>query len=76
MADVWKLIERKNAAGFCADVNECREQNAGGCQHGCINQQGTYLCYCNAGYTLDANGHTCTGDVTCTVSVPFYVKLL
>ncbi|XP_072170845.1 uncharacterized protein [Diadema setosum] len=40
------------SSGRCEDVNECAIRN-GGCQHSCINTEGSYFCTCNTGYTLD-----------------------
>ena len=42
------------------DINECEKSN-GGCQHQCININGSYTCQCNGGFILNSNGKTCTG---------------
>ena len=42
------------------DINECLTNN-GGCAHNCTNYNGTYGCSCASGYTLNANGKSCTG---------------
>ena len=42
------------------DVNECDTSN-GGCQHQCVNTNGSYVCYCNKGFNLDWNGKSCSG---------------
>ena len=44
---------------YCIDVNECAGDH--GCQHLCNNTDGSFNCYCNAGYLLDSNGTNCTG---------------
>ena len=36
------------------DVNECQMLN-GGCEHHCINTNGSYVCKCNKGFFLDGN---------------------
>ena len=33
----------------------------GGCDQICNNENGTFSCDCNAGYTLNINGSTCDG---------------
>ena len=42
------------------DVDECQLSN-GGCEHHCINTNGSYTCNCNKGFFLDSNGKTCSG---------------
>ena len=42
------------------DVNKCG-MLTGGCQHQCINTNGSYFCRCNDGFFLNGNGKTCTG---------------
>ena len=42
------------------DVNECEISN-GGCQHICINTDGSYICHCRKGFSLNANAKTCSG---------------
>ena len=44
-----------------SDIDECALDN-GGCDHTCINDQGSYECTCNEGYLLNTeDGTTCTG---------------
>lgn len=60
-----------NTAGSfsCNDINEC---NSNPCQFGCTNSYGSYSCYCDSGYALDANGLTCTAAKCSAISlVPF-----
>jgi len=44
---------------ICTDTNECALNN-GGCDHNCINTEGSYTCTCNPGYDL-VNGTQCIG---------------
>ncbi|XP_078693848.1 uncharacterized protein LOC144923323 isoform X2 [Branchiostoma floridae x Branchiostoma belcheri] len=46
-------------SGTCCstDVNECSSGN-GGCDHTCVNTQGSYHCTCRTGYLLSGT-HTC-----------------
>ena len=45
---------------YSLDVNECAISN-GGCAHKCHNTNGSYVCSCRSGYTLQTNGKTCIG---------------
>ena len=42
------------------DLNECETLN-GGCEHQCKNTNGSYICECNKGFSLNGNGKTCSG---------------
>ena len=42
------------------DDNECLINN-GGCDHTCVNTNGSYHCMCNDTFTLDSDGHGCSG---------------
>lgn len=45
----------------CSDVDECAVQR-GLCRNGqCLNVVGTFLCVCNDGYELTADGRLCAG---------------
>ena len=44
------------------DIDECNTAN-GGCSHTCVNTPGSFICYCNDGYSLDSNGLTCSGKI-------------
>ena len=47
---------------FFADIEECWIDSLnGGCQHICVNTPGSYYCKCFDGYTLNADGKTCSG---------------
>ena len=43
------------------DINECITNN-GGCEHNCTNTIGSYLCFCNIGFKLTADNHSCEGQ--------------
>ena len=45
------------------DVNECLTGN-GGCTHNCNNTVGSYQCYCEDGYKLNSDDHTCDGKTS------------
>ena len=42
------------------DHNECLD-GTHECDQVCTNTDGSYICSCNTGYTLDSNGNSCTG---------------
>ena len=44
-----------------SDINECAEMN-GGCQQLCFNTDGSRLCSCKHGYTLNSDGYSCDGE--------------
>ena len=44
------------------DINEC-ENNNGGCNHTCHNENGTFSCTCDTGYTLNNDGLACDGEI-------------
>ena len=44
------------------DVDEC-SLGIDGCNQNCVNTNGSYLCYCNAGYHLMSDQNSCAGNV-------------
>ena len=46
---------------YTSDVNECTDNN-GGCEHSCVNNEGSYSCSCKSGYSLNINGKNCSGN--------------
>ncbi|XP_033480983.2 nephronectin isoform X2 [Epinephelus lanceolatus] len=46
------------------DVNECGFLERP-CSQRCMNTHGSYRCYCEPGYTLSADGYTCTREAAC-----------
>lgn len=59
-----------------ADIDECREGY--NCSQHCNNTIGSYLCYCDDGFTLNAtDGHTCDGmyNRQCIDDIRFIVLL-
>ena len=54
------------------DINECNSPGHG-CHHQCVNMPGSYRCVCNTGYSLNADGFTCSGESsTCSVRTRVY----
>ena len=59
-------------------ANEC-DVNNGGCDHNCMETLDSYTCSCYPGYTLELDGHTCSGmNITYTICaifkyLPFFI---
>ena len=49
---------------YFTDVDECSEQSDS-CSQVCINTIGSYTCSCNAGFSLDSDGRSCTPQSGC-----------
>ena len=49
---------------FHSDINECAVNN-GGCQHSCVNTDGSFSCECLPGYSL-VNNTNCSGKIFTT----------
>jgi len=45
---------------FLIDINECDFSN-GGCEHNCVNTDGSYYYSCHHGYLLQNDTFNCTG---------------
>ena len=45
----FRLLQEGDA---CADIDECLEDN-GGCQHHCVNTEGSFQCQCRDGFKVD-----------------------
>ncbi len=50
-------------------MNECAQSN-GGCQHECVNTDGSFYCRCRSGYTLSTDGLTCDDVDECNNAFP------
>ena len=64
-ADFWQVScstgYEVNANGMeCVDVDECVMGTAG-CDHNCTNTEGSFFCFCSDGFSLEADGKTCSG---------------
>ncbi len=46
-----------------ADINECLTDN-GGCDHICINTEGSFSCSCQNGFELENDQFSCSGKKT------------
>lgn len=47
---------------IASDIDECASDSHG-CDQMCTNTDGSYECWCDKGYLLDADGHTCEGTL-------------
>ena len=55
------------------DVDECSTNN-GGCEQTCTNEEGSFQCSCDSGFTLDDDGLNCNGKIHSNIisyRVPF-----
>ena len=52
---------------WVSDINECLSSSHG-CEHRCVNTEGSYYCECNDGFALGSNGRSCSLD--CGGSLP------
>ena len=57
-----------------SDINECAEMNDG-CQQLCFNTDGSRLCSCKNGYTLNSDGYSCDGEYH-TQTTSYFVFLV
>ena len=44
------------------DINECAMSLLGGCQQVCVNTMGGFQCECLAGFQLNLDNSTCSGN--------------
>ena len=45
------------------EIDECTE-NISGCSQSCVNTAGSYYCSCDIGFEIDADQHTCHGELS------------
>ena len=55
------LLKIATISLLSSDINECNI-STNPCEQHCINNDGSFGCECNNGYTLDADGFTCNGQ--------------
>ena len=53
-------------------MNEC-ETNNGGCDHTCVNEEGSFKCICNDGFKLGNDKKTCEGSIRFSSFLTFLV---
>ena len=58
--DCCKIWQYTFFSGDLTDINEC-ELPTTSCEHGCINNKGSYNCTCRPGFFLNADKMSCTG---------------
>ena len=44
------------------DIDECAVAN-GGCEHNCINTEGSFYCGCREGFVLENDERQCGGNI-------------
>ena len=55
------LLKLETVSLLSPDINECNIAT-NPCKQHCINNDGSFVCECNNGYILDADGFTCNGQ--------------
>ena len=63
------------------DIDECETDHSGGCDHICINTNGSYYCTCQDGYDLMKDNSSCAGMneiviIAKTDSIEYYQTLM
>ena len=59
--DFRRFIQECYMVSQCSDVDECSIAN-GGCEHECINTEGSFYCDCRGGHELMSDNQTCEGN--------------
>ena len=61
-------ISKQAISNVILDIDECKISN-GGCEHICSNNNGSFYCSCNAGFTLDKDHLSCPGMLASNTSI-------
>lgn len=51
------------------DLNECDARDKAGCQHMCVNNQGSFICRCKHGYELGHDKKSCNSKLYCITTL-------
>ena len=57
------------------DIDECLSTDNGGCDHTCVNTDGSYYCECYDGYVLTDDNFNCTGMYQLSSDSPLYERI-
>ena len=60
---ITAVVKVSHTAAATVDIDECRDSH-GGCEHECVNSQGSYQCVCHEGYTLRSDRRTCEASTS------------
>ena len=75
---VYEYVSLEVNVYLTPEINECALDN-GGCQHNCINTDGSYYCSCDTGYDLQQDKLSCQGIIVnweFSLSKYFHIGLL
>ena len=53
---------------YCIDLDEC-QLDLDDCAQVCTNTDGSFICSCEEGFTLDNDGKTCNGEYLLTLII-------
>ena len=56
------------------DIDECQNSQSHNCEQICINLPGTFLCDCRDGYNLNADAHSCDGEMFALKDLVMLIK--
>ena len=61
---------------FLSDINECANGSIHNCAQQCTNTPGSFVCSCNAGFTLNSNKYSCDGEKSFVICTTVWIKKL
>lgn len=68
-----KFVLLTSLVPLCLDIDECKGGNHG-CEHGCVNMEGSFRCYCKEDYYLGDDQSSCFGKLK--ISFAFFLPNL
>ena len=69
--DDFIMIVAEQLYNDYTDINECTDGSSN-CHHMCTNDDGSYHCSCERGFSLQSDGITCRGNDHANINMEFY----